>query len=270
MKDDKKIIFGTSGYHFPDWKSNFYPIDIPASLWLKYYLGIFNALELNTTFYAIPTPDKLAKIAQSLPKNFDLHVKIPQSITHETFEEHKIIADFGRLDIALQNFDRTAVNVGYIAQFPMSFTPSEPTIKRLEIIFDTCPKPLFVEFRNKLWIEEGYDEFLSKHEIGWVIPDAPEISNLAQMKPVVTTDTAYIRLHGRNKKRWFEGGDVRYDYNYSNNELGEIFNFAKLLFSKGAKKTFLYFNNCHHGQAAINAKKFGELIGALHAELRLI
>jgi len=75
-----------------------------------------------------------------------------------------------------------------------------------------------------------------------------------------TTDTAYIRLHGRNQEHWWEGGALRYDYNYSDKEL-DTWKEKALKLNAKVKKVYVFFNNCHHGQAAKNALEFMKLLG---------
>jgi uncharacterized protein YecE (DUF72 family) len=80
--------------------------------------------------------------------------------------------------------------------------------------------------------------------------------------PVVhlTTDTGYVRFHGRNEGTWWgRGGGDRYDYDYSERELVEWVERVRVL-AEQAKQTYLFFNNCHAGQAARNAKLMGELL----------
>jgi uncharacterized protein YecE (DUF72 family) len=82
------------------------------------------------------------------------------------------------------------------------------------------------------------------------------------MPPVtlLTTEDAYVRLHGRNAKNWWRGDrDTRYDYDYSEEELREWLQRIAELADK-ARRTYLFFNNCHAGQAARNAKLMQELL----------
>jgi uncharacterized protein YecE (DUF72 family) len=75
-----------------------------------------------------------------------------------------------------------------------------------------------------------------------------------------TTDEGYVRFHGRNAQTWWgdHGGD-RYDYDYKQEELGEWLKKIATL-AEQAKRTYLFFNNCHAGQAARNAKLMKEML----------
>lgn len=137
-------------------------------------------------------------------------------------------------------------------------------------MIESVPEPLFVEFRNADWRKERVQKILSENSVGWVVPDAPRIEKLMPNDALATSDTGYIRLHGRNENNWYAKDKDRYDYSYSDDELHEIFDIAKEIFKRGAKKVFVYFNNCHRGKAAINAKKFAELTGILPKERKLL
>jgi uncharacterized protein YecE (DUF72 family) len=76
----------------------------------------------------------------------------------------------------------------------------------------------------------------------------------------VTAEDAYVRMHGRNAENWWgRGGGDRYDYDYSEQELREWMQKIQELAEK-ARRTYLFFNNCHAGQAARNAKLMQEML----------
>ncbi len=265
------LFIGTSGYVFPDWSKSFYPKGLDRSLYLRYYLQYFNALELNTTFYAIPPMQRMAQMADKLPSNFKLHIKLPRMITHRRdispSEIVKIIRNFSD---SISPLIEKGIVKGYLAQFPVSFRFNDENYILLLRLIESAPKPLFVEFRSADWRKERVQKIFTENKIGWVVPDAPRLERLMPNDALSTSDTGYIRLHGRNSENWYAKDKDRYDYSYSNDELDEIFGIAKKIFHRGAKKVFVYFNNCHRGQAAINAKKFAELIGILPTEKKLL
>jgi uncharacterized protein YecE (DUF72 family) len=98
-----------------------------------------------------------------------------------------------------------------------------------------------------------YDNF-RKNNIGYVAVDEPQLRGLLRPELFNTIDTAYIRLHGRNADKWWDGGPLRYDYDYSRDELQEWKEKVDKLEDK-AKKLFIFFNNCHLGQAVKNARE---------------
>ena len=94
----------------------------------------------------------------------------------------------------------------------------------------------------------------------FVSVDEPPLSGLLPPTPVVTGEVLYVRFHGRNTERWWSGGNERYDYRYSKAELTEWLLKIKKTREK-VKTTFLFFNNCHLGQAVDNARMMADLWG---------
>lgn len=125
-----------------------------------------------------------------------------------------------------------------------------------------------VEFRHGRWLSpshrEGVVDFLSGHGITYAPADDPQYGNLATVPffPMVTTDTAYFRFHGRNKENWLKKGlepSLRYDYLYSEEELQEFVP-PLLAADKKAKAVYAMFNNCHGASAIKNARRMREIL----------
>jgi len=76
------VRVGTSGYNYDEWKGSFYPADLPASRMLAFYAERFDTVEINATFYRMPTPKTLAGWAAGTPAHFVFALKAPQRITH--------------------------------------------------------------------------------------------------------------------------------------------------------------------------------------------
>src|SRR5205814_10562919 len=78
-----QIWIGTSGYSYPDWVGGFYPRGTRPNRMLDHYCGHFPLVELNFTFYRLPTPSMLARLADQTPAGFQFLVKMPRSLSHE-------------------------------------------------------------------------------------------------------------------------------------------------------------------------------------------
>ncbi len=74
---------GTIGFSYPEWKKSFYPAGLPGSQALSYYSKIFNAVEVNTTFYGPQSPDQIQRWNAGTPDDFRFCLKAPKRITHE-------------------------------------------------------------------------------------------------------------------------------------------------------------------------------------------
>lgn len=256
--DIKNIRIGTSGYSFEDWRDNFYPEKIEKGKMLDHYVNYFETVEINSTYYRIPHPAVMYNIVKKAPEGFDFMIKVPQSFTHGRVDLEKDAKDFKE---CIKPFEESEKLSGLLAQFPYSFKFSQDGLDYISICRDiVAPNELYVEFRHNGWVNRQMYEHLKKEKIGYVCVDEPAISGLLAPDSFATTDTAYIRLHGRNSEKWWNGGAERYDYNYSTEELEMWKDKAVKLIAK-VKKVYVFFNNCHHGQAVKNAIEFKKLLG---------
>jgi len=252
------IRIGTSGYSFKDWVGPFYPAKTPSRLFLEYYAREFPVVEVNSTYYGIPKPATTAGLARRSPAGFRFVVKLHQSMTHEPKLDRAKVREF--LD-AIEPLKQAGKFDGLIAQFPWRFRRDEAGKAHLEELRDALPgEPLHVEFRNDSWAHPKLESWLRERSLGYVAVDEPDLPGLMPPIAILTTDTAYVRFHGRNSQAWWGPKGVdRYDWNYSERELGEwLEKITKL--AEQAKRTYLFFNNCHAGQAARSAKLMQELL----------
>ena len=253
-----KIIVGTSGYSFADWVGNFYPSGTRKGDMLKEYSKHFTAVEVNSTYYRIPHPVVLRRMEEKTPDGFEFVIKLNQAMTHKYSKEESLYRTF---EDAIQPVIEVGKFGGLIAQFPWGFKRTPDNVAHLEFIKEQLSEyPLFVEFRNNQWITDDLFEGLTTRGIGYCAVDEPRLKGLVPPVAEVTTDIGYARLHGRNAENWWgRGGGDRYDYLYSEDELREWV--AKITeMSRKAKKTYVFFNNCHASQAARNATLMKELL----------
>jgi uncharacterized protein YecE (DUF72 family) len=251
------VRIGTSGYSFEDWRGNFYPRDIDKGKMLDHYAQRFNTVEINSTYYRIPHPAVMHNMAKKVPAGFDFMVKVPQSFTHS---RDNLEADRQKFHDAIRPLVDTGLLSGLLAQFPYSFRFSAEALDYLAICRDAvAPHRLFVEFRHNGWVNRPMYDRLKSEQIGYVCVDEPQLPGLLKPDVFATTETAYIRLHGRNHEHWWEGGNFRYDYSYSERELTEWREKVRKIMQK-VKTTYVFFNNCHLGQAVANATGFASLL----------
>jgi len=250
------IRIGTSGYSFDDWKGAFYPSDIPKGKMLDFYVAHFNTVEINSTYYRIFNPSVAVNMVKKAPQGFDFVVKAHSSFTHQRAEA------LGRRDeylASIEAFRESDSLSGILAQFPYSFQYSQDSLEHIlsaKEYFDAIP--VYIEFRHNSWSNNEAYVALRDAKLGWVSVDLPKLPNLPDSRMVISTDSAYIRLHGRNSETWYEGGDRRYDYNYTDDDLKDWQ--AKIdSIRKKSSKAYVFFNNCYRGQAVRNAQKMIEL-----------
>jgi uncharacterized protein YecE (DUF72 family) len=253
------ILVGTSGYSFVDWIGKFYPEDIRKGDMLSYYVGHFPVVEVNSTYYRIPHPAVLHQMEKKTPPGFEFVIKAHKSMTHSLDADNDVYARFLEMLEPVQGAGKFS---GVLLQFPWGFKHTRHAVSHLGGLRDNLPDiPLFAEFRNSGWITEETFSLLSDLDIGYCCVDEPRLKGLVPPVARKTSDVGYVRLHGRNAQNWWgrtAGGD-RYDYLYSEDELKDWVAKIRQLAAE-AKKTYVFFNNCHAGQAASNAKLMQEML----------
>lgn len=279
-----KVAVGTSGYSFDDWIGNFYPAHIRKGDMLREYTKHFSAVEVNSTYYRVPGAAMLARMVEKTPAWFEFVIKANQEMTHKASKDAALYERFAE---ALKPVIAAGKFRGIIAQFPWGFKPTEDAREHLGFLrakFDEIPGagaaggeggrcPLFVELRNAEWIDEDLFESFKAQGLGYCSVDEPHLRGLVPPVARLTTDLGYVRFHGRNAQNWWAGGRAgaqeaggkaraagdRYDYLYSEAELREWVVKIKAM-AQAARKTYVFFNNCHAGQAARNAAMMKELL----------
>lgn len=255
-----EIYIGTSGYYYDDWKGHFYPPNLNKKGFLKYYSEQFNILELNFTYYRLPDEHQIKKMMKKAGDLLMFVVKGYRGITHEITEESikTILPRFLNGIMPLHEEKRLGT---LLFQFPRSFNYTTTNRVYLNELLKTIqPIPVSVEFRNREWLKKSVYAGLKELSAGFVCVDEPDLPGLIPSEPHVTSDIGYIRFHGRNKKNWYGTDSTsRYDYLYSEEELGEWLPRIRDI-SEQTKKLFIFFNNHAKSQAVTNARMLINLI----------
>jgi uncharacterized protein YecE (DUF72 family) len=256
------LLIGTSGYDYPEWKGAFYPPALKRDDFLPYYSGQFNALELNYTYYNMPTMGQLKNMAEKSGGRVKFSVKANQQLTHhiEIGVWREAAKEF-RSALAPLLPDRLLSAV--LLQFPQSFHYEDETRRYLSSLLDEFREiPLVVEFRHDSWQRDTVYRGLADRGAGCCSCDMPDISRLPAFKPVITGNTAYMRFHGRNAKNWYgSNARDRYDYFYSDDEIAAYVPVLRDISAK-AQTLQVFFNNHAKGNAAVNAKKLMIMLAA--------
>jgi uncharacterized protein YecE (DUF72 family) len=270
------IRVGTSGWSYPSgsgtWNGIFYPAGKARSKGqgkfdeLAFYAEHFDTVEINSTFYRVPTAATARSWANRTPKRFDFSLKLYQKFTHpEMF--HKATGEdpwqLGRKDVdefraAIDPLASANKLGALLAQFPASFKNEGDSRGYLEWLLEQFRDySVAVELRHRSWSDEPLDtlKMLDTFGAAWVQIDEPKfrLSIRQNLLPNVKT-FYYLRLHGRNAKDWWshENSEDRYNYLYSPGEL-EPFAEAAEKASARVKKAYLYANNHFSAKSVANA-----------------
>jgi uncharacterized protein YecE (DUF72 family) len=253
---------GTSGYSYPDWVGPFYPSGTRGPKMLNHYSLIFPLVELNFTYYRLPTPEMLARLAEQAPVGFQFLVKVTRTISHDESP-----ADLHAFRLAVQEMHKRKCLLGILCQMPQAAHQTKKRWLWLEALFhELGGLGLAVEFRHRSWSDPTVTERLRQAGVDLVAVDVPDLPNLFPRGLVQSTERIYVRCHSRNAENWYRSDKERYDYDYSDKELEEWI--RDLMLAKDVtQQAFVLFNNCHHAQAAANARRFQEMLKGLKEDV---
>jgi uncharacterized protein YecE (DUF72 family) len=288
-----RIVVGTSSWADPGFVEDWYPDDLPARDRLSWYAEHFEAVEVNSTFYAVPAERTIERWAEQTPEGFTFDVKLHRLLSRHAAGLDSLPTDLrddaevvgrGRvrltpdLEAALAEHTLAAVaplddagKLGaFLLQLSPAFEPRKHELGELDALVERlAPRPVAIEFRHRAWVRKERRERTLEHlsNIGAVFGsvDAPRGRQVTIMPPLdaVTNDElAYFRAHGRNAEGYVKGKSVaeRFGWEYSDDELEEIRGRVEGL-AQEVPNVRLMFNNNRSDDAPRAALRFRELIG---------
>ena len=226
---------GTSGWHYEHWRDRFYPRELVKAKWLEFYASQFTTVELNNSFYRLPSEAAFANWYESSPANFVFAVKVSRFITH--------IKRLRDVTEAVERFVARAKILGeklgpLLYQLPPNMHRNDEV---LESFLSALPREMkhVFEFRHQSWFDDNVFKVLNKYNAGFCVFDMPLVS----CPLIATADFTYIRFHGSTGL---------YASCYSDEELAD---WAKKLANLAAnlKASYVYFNNDAETFAVRNA-----------------
>ena len=182
-----RVLTGTSGYSYDEWKGNFYPERIAAKDMLRFYAERFPTVEINNTFYRMPKEALLQGWADQVPENFTFVIKASQRITHfkRLKECNELLTYLFRVTSTL------GARLGpLLFQLPPNFRKD---VLRLQGFFDAMPerRRVAVEFRHASWFDDEVYDTLRRQGAALCVADTGEEPAVPL---VATTDWGYLRL----------------------------------------------------------------------------
>jgi len=287
------IIVGTSSWSDPGFVEHWYPKGMKANERLPFYAERFDAVEVNSTFYAIPASSTVERWDQVTPEGFRFDVKLHRLLSHhaaqlkdlppdlrddvETTDRGRVVLDPALTDEmvrrtaeAMKPLSDAGKLISYLLQLTPAFDPRDNSLEELlPVIEGLAPHPVAIEFRRRSWASpkrlEGVLEWLSAHDAAFVCVDTPPGDHVPIFPPIdaVTNDSlAYLRCHGRNTEGYLHGRSVaeRFDYDYPKRELQEIAGRAKHLDAE-AEQVHVMFNNNARDLAPKAARAMRSILG---------
>jgi uncharacterized protein YecE (DUF72 family) len=288
-----QILVGTSSWADPGFVEEWYPPGMAAKDRLPWYAERFDAVEVNSSFYAIPEPGTVARWAEITPERFVFDYKLHRALSRHAAQVDSLPPDMrdgldvgprGRVRLtpelerelvartleAVKPLEQAGKMGAFLLQLTPSFSPSRHELDELENLLDALgDRPLAIEFRHRGWVEdnriESTLEWLTEHRAAYVAVDAPKevhVPIMPDVDAVTRPDLAYLRLHGRNAEGYLKGKTVaeRFGWDYSDEELEEVAKRAKGM-AEDAEFVHVMFNNNRGADAPTSARKFRMLMG---------
>jgi uncharacterized protein YecE (DUF72 family) len=234
---------GCSGFSYSEWKGDFYPEGLPRKRWLEFYSGIFRIVELNVTFYRLPSAETFDAWYLQTPSDFAFAVKGSRFISHvkRLREPEEPLELFFERALRLREKLRAV-----LWQFSPGFGVNMARMKQFLKLLKKYPVRNALEFRNQSWIRDEIIDLCREYGAGLCMADWPEFLNDLP----VTADFVYMRRHG-------EGGSYSTDYSAAalRKDAGRIRKYLK-----SGKDVYICFNNDAYGCAPKNARELMEML----------
>jgi uncharacterized protein YecE (DUF72 family) len=240
-----RVLVGCSGWNYADWRERFYPPKLPARRWLEHYAEHFDTVEVNNTFYRLPSRDAVVGWVNQTPADFVFAVKASRYLTHikrlttvaegveRFYERIEPLVEAGKLGPVLW-------------QLPANF---HRDTARLESALRALPAGRHCfEFRHESWFDEEVYALLRRHGAALVIGDTPERPFQSHE---LTADWTFVRFHYGHRGR---------DGNYSRTEIEEWA--ARIRRWRRLADVYCYFNNDWKAYAVRDALALRRLLQA--------
>ncbi|HEV3437529.1 MAG TPA: DUF72 domain-containing protein [Gemmata sp.] len=178
---------GTSGFSYPKWKGKFYPAKMPANQMLGFYSARFRSVEINNSFYRLPSASALEAWASQVPTDFRFVLKAPQEITHRRrlVGVDQVVSSF--LEVAGTLKERLGP---LLFQLPPNFKKDIPRLRAFLALLTPGCRAAF-EFRHPSWFDDEVFGLLRDRQTALCIADAEDD---LEVPFVATADWGYLRL----------------------------------------------------------------------------
>ena len=177
-----RVLVGTSGYNYPEWRGTFYPEKFSTDKMLAFYAERFRTVEINYTFYRMPSEKLLAGWAAGTPDGFSFTLKAPRRITHDS--------KLQRCEELLESFCRIAAKLATLLfQLPPTFKKDPEVLRAFAELLPDGTRAAF-EFRHGSWLDAEVFDILRSRNLALCIADSEKMSTPVEM----TADYAYFRL----------------------------------------------------------------------------
>lgn len=244
-----QLYIGCSGWSYTSWQGPFYPSNLENKLWLSYYSKVFNYVEIDSTFYRIPSKIIVKNWDRKTSKDFRFTAKFPKVITHDkkfTNVEKELSLFYDAMKPLKEKL------LALLIQFPpyVKITEGLEALKQYDFFFDDCFR-YAIEVRHPSWFSDLAYNFFLNNNICMVWNQLERI----QSPPIVTSDFVYLRLIGDRSIKESDFGEIQKDREQEMKYWTQKFKGVQEN-EKNVKTGILAANNHYAGFGAATANMF--------------
>jgi uncharacterized protein YecE (DUF72 family) len=239
------VRIGCSGWNYPHWRERVYPKGLPQRRWLEHYAGLFDTVEVNSTFYRLPPVAAVRGWVEQTPPGFLFAVKLSRYLTH--------VRRLAGLEPGIPRFYERIAPLAASAKLGPVLWQLPPTFRRHDERLASALAALpggrhCFEFRHPTWYVPEVYALLRRHGVALVIPDGPRYP-FRELE--LTAEWTFVRFHHGTRGR---------NGNYSERELA---GWAERIeaWRRAGVDVYAYFNNDWEGYAVKNGLWLRELTG---------
>lgn len=240
-----RIRIGCSGWVYRHWRGLFYPTDLPQKQWFARYADEFDTVEINNSFYRLPSGDTFGNWRKQAPPGFCYAVKANRFLT-----QAKKLRDckepLERMMRAVRHLGESLGPILY--QLPPRMNVD---VERLETFLKILPQDVtsVFEFRNPSWYVPEIYSLLERHGASFCVHDMPGSAS----ERIAVGPVAYVRFHGGEGKYWGRYSDEG------------LLGWADWLIGEtgAGRPAWCFFNNDIHGHAIDDARTLKSMVGQL-------
>jgi len=242
----ERLFIGTAGWQYPEWKNSFYPRGMPTSQFLTHYSSVFNAVELNSSYYRLPRPETIMEWKVRTQSNFKLCPRLIQAITFK----NKLKKGDNLLKAFLGHFLPLDDRLGpVVIEIPKDIAFTHENVEPfLDMLGRFSHHYTFViEPRHVSWMDPRAGKMCEERELTWSISDF--CGRIPTIQKTIG-DKVYLRFHGTQ------------DLNESRYTVDTLLYCAEKVkhWLEEGKTVYVFFNNNFGCYALDNAKEFQKLV----------
>ena len=262
----ERVHVGCQGWNYNDWvtrpaegSSIFYPHGTRSDEMLQMYARVFETVEVDSTFYAIPSISTVDNWNKRTPRRFSFSLKLPQEITHVHELRPEGATLFAAFCDRIQLLDEKLAVV--LIQLSPQFEASTENIRALHAFLTQLPRDVrfSIEFRSRSWMQPSIADMLAEYNVAVALVEGKWIalSDLWQFAAQTTADFAYIRWMGERDLMRFDVVQRPQDANLQawSEMIAEL--------CERVTRVYAYFSNFYEGHAPASANKLKRLLGQL-------